>query len=144
MGIRQAAGHPRILRIARYFTGSSSCANGLRRRTFSMIAFFDPWSVALAKRARSFFNLLRRERRRAISRSRSTRPMFRHSSVICVQPAHSARSPGRSDKVLFLASGREGVNLDDDSSKKPTSGGCEPRESGRKLHPSRWAHAGAH
>ena len=34
-------------KIGRYFAGSSSCENGLIRRTLATMAFFDAWSVAL-------------------------------------------------------------------------------------------------
>ena len=52
-----------------------SVANGLSFATFARRSAFSASLFAFANRVRSFFSFVRRARRRAISRPRSTRPM---------------------------------------------------------------------
>src|SRR5580704_1124253 len=94
-----------------YSAGCSSTANGLIRRTLARIRFLVAWSVALAKRARSFFNLALRVRRRAISRSRSTRPML---ASVLVKIEHAAKrlvaTVPKAAGNIFVAGRRRTVN----------------------------------
>jgi len=113
---------------------SSNAINGLNFLALAKISSFSSCDLAVSNLARSFLSLARRVRRRAISRSRSTRPMckpLRNKTVNARNWANFRINQAR--KANNLTQRGQPVNLQTSTSRDATVALLHPP--GRRVSP---------